>query len=113
MEMAVSIGFFRDWVYGTDIPKYHLAYSLSPADQGKVLLTGKITQSGVSDGFEMSVPVYVDFIGTPQRIGLAPVHGNGTSNEFKVLLPRKPKRVLLNANHDILSSENTVSEGAP
>jgi hypothetical protein len=101
--------FFREWVYGTEIPRYHLDYSLSPADQGKMLLTGKVTQSGVSDGFIMAVPVYVDFEGRPQRIGSAELRGNKTSNEFKVLLPRKPKRILINANHDILAAESSVS----
>jgi len=101
--------FFREWVYGTEVPSYHLDYSLTPADQGKTLLTGKVTQSGVSDSFEMPVPVYVDFEGFPQRIGSATLYGSHTSNEFKVLLPKKPKHVLINAYHDVLARESTVS----
>ena len=101
--------FFRDWVYGTEIPSYHLDYSLTPADQGKMLLTGKITQSGVSDNFAMPVPLYVDFDVRPQVIGSVVLRGNRTSNEFKVMLPKKPKRVLINANHDVLAAQSTVS----
>jgi Carboxypeptidase regulatory-like domain/Peptidase family M1 domain len=101
--------FFRDWVYSNEIPSYHLDYSLAPADQGKVLLTGKIIQSGVSDGFVMPVPVYVDFDVRPQMIGSVALRGNSTSSEFKVMLPKKPKRVLINANHDILAAQSTVS----
>jgi aminopeptidase N len=101
--------FFRDWVYGNEIPSYHLEYSLTPADQGKVLLTGKITQSGVSDNFVMPVPVYVEFDVRPQMIGSATLRGNRTSSEFKVMLPKKPKRVLINVNHDVLAAESTVS----
>lgn len=100
--------FFRDWVYGIEIPSYHLDYSLTPAEQGKILLTGKITQSGVSDSFAMPLPVYVEFDTWPQRIGSAVLRGN-TSNEFKVMLPKKPKRVLINANHDVLAAQSTVS----
>jgi hypothetical protein len=102
--------FFREWVYGTEVPSYHLEYSLTPADQGKTLLTGKITQSGVSDSFVMPVPVYVEFDAWPQRIGSAAIRGNRTSNEFKVMLPKKPKRVFINASHDVLAAQSTVSD---
>lgn len=101
--------FFREWVYRSEIPSYHLDYSLTPADQGKMLLIGKITQSGVSDNFVMPVPVYVEFDVWPQRIGTVALRGNRTSNEFKVMLPKKPKRVLINVNHDVLAAESTVS----
>ena len=101
--------FFRDWVYSNEIPSYHLDYSLTPTDQGKMLLTGKITQSGVSDNFVMAVPVYVEFDAWPQMIGSDALRGSHTSKEFKVLLPKKPKRVLLNVNHDVLAAETTIS----
>jgi hypothetical protein len=35
--------------------------------------------------------------------------GNQTSPEFKVILPKKPKRVVLNAHHDILATESVVT----
>jgi len=100
--------FFHQWVYGTDIPRYRLEYSISPGDQGKVLLTGKVTQSDVSQTFRMPVPVYIEFEDGIFRLGSVVVVGNATSPEFKIALPRKPKRVLLNANHDILNAENAV-----
>jgi hypothetical protein len=101
--------FFRDWVYGVEIPSYHLDYSLTAAEQGKTLLTGKITQSGVSDNFVMPVPVYVEFDFQPQKIGSTALRGSRTSSEFKVMLPKKPKRVLINANHDVLAAQSTAS----
>jgi hypothetical protein len=101
--------FFREWVYGTDIPSYRMEYSLTPADQGKLTLSGKITQSGVSAGFHMRVPLYVDFDGTLSRLGSVGLTGNETSPEFKVILPKKPKRILLNAHHDVLANESVVT----
>jgi aminopeptidase N len=101
--------FIREWIYGSDIPSYRMEYSTSPADQGKVTLTGKITQSGVSDTFRMRVPVYLDFDGNMMRLGSVPITGNQTSPEFKVIIPKKPKRVILNAHHDILTAESVVS----
>jgi len=101
--------FFRDWIYGTDLPRYRLEYSLKPSADGKVLLTGSLTQSGVSDSFLMKVPLYLDFDGHVVRAGAATVQGS-SSTEIKVVLPKKPKRVLLNANHDVLALESVVKE---
>jgi hypothetical protein len=84
-----------------------LDYSLTPAEQGKILLTGGITQSGVSESSVMPMPVYVES-DVWQRIGSATLRGN-TSSEFKVMLPKKPKRVLVNAIHDVLAAQRTVS----
>jgi len=36
--------------------------------------------------------------------------GSSTTDEIKVPLPQKPKRVLINANYDVLASES-VSAG--
>jgi len=101
--------FFREWVYGNEIPSYRLEYSLSPAEDGKVIFTGKITESGVSDSFRMRVPVYADFDGMLVRLGSVGVAGSQTTPEFKVKLPKKPKRVLLNAHHDVLAAESVVT----
>jgi hypothetical protein len=102
--------FFTQWIYGTEIPRYRLDYTLTPQADGKCLLTGVITQSDVSPRFRMLVPVYLDFDGKPVRLGEAGIIGNSTSPEFKVMLPQKPKRVLINANNDVLASES-VSVG--
>lgn len=50
--------FFTQWIYGTEIPRYRLDYTLTPQADGKCLLTGVITQSDVSPRFRMLVPVY-------------------------------------------------------
>lgn len=102
--------FFLQFVYGSEIPRYRLDYSLTPQAEGKFLLTGTVTQSDVSPGFRMLVPVYLDFDAKPVRLGEVGVMGNSTSQEFKVMLPQKPKRVLINANNDVLASES-VSAG--
>jgi hypothetical protein len=102
--------FFREWVYGTEIPSYRMEYSLAPEPGGKFLFTAKVTQSGVSPQFVMGVPIYFDFDGHVQRAGAVALLGNMTSNEFKLRLPKKPKHVLLNANHDVLAAETAVKE---
>src|SRR5215470_11166343 len=99
--------FFLRWDYGTEIPRYRLDYTLTPQEDGKCLLTFKITQSDVSAGFKMPAPIYLDLDGSNiVRLGEVKMFGSATSNEIKVPLPQKPKRVLINANYDVLATES-------
>jgi hypothetical protein len=99
--------FFNEWVFQTDLPSYRLDYSLAPAENGKVILTATVTQSDVSAGFKMRVPLYAEFDGRMMRLGWVPVEGSTTTKEFKVKLPKKPKKVVLCANYDVLASSVT------
>jgi len=60
-----------------------------------------ITQSEVDDRFVMLVPVFVDFGKGLVRIGQFGVAGN-SSRSTDVMLPAKPKTVVLNAYKDVL-----------
>ncbi len=102
--------FSREWIYGTELPKYRLEYSLKQAADGKVRFTGKMTQSDVSPEFVMRVPIYFDFDGRLIRAGSTVLRGNMTTPEIGVDLPKRPKRVLLSANHDVLAAETEVKE---
>lgn len=101
--------FYRDWIYGTDLPHYRLEYSIK-TEGGKAAFTGKLAESGVSPAFLMRVPVYFDIDGRMLRAGYVAMHGNMTSNELKITLPKKPKHVSINAFHDVLAAEITVKE---
>jgi hypothetical protein len=100
--------FFNAWVYGTELPRYKFDYTLTPSNDGKTLLKGTITQSDVSPNFKMRVPVYLDFDGKIMRMGAANITGNN-SVPLEVQLPQKPKRVLVNAFHDVLAVESVSS----
>jgi hypothetical protein len=93
--------FFDEWVYGTEVPKYHFEYQLIPDEAGKVKLHMTLTQSEVDERFVMLVPVFVDFGKGMVRIGQFGVAGN-SSRSTDVMLPSKPKAVALNAYKDIL-----------
>jgi hypothetical protein len=102
--------FFREWLYTTDVPGYRLEYSLKPGDHGDTVLDGKLTQSGVSPAFQMLVPIFGNFGesgGKMERIGIAAMRGNDT-REFRVSLSSPPKKVMLNLNHDILTTKDEV-----
>ncbi len=102
--------FFLQWVYGKEVPRYKLEYNLTPQSDGKTLLTFTLTQSEVSPGFGMLVPVYLDFDGKLTRLGEVPAIGSSTSQEYKVMLPQKPKRVLINYNYDVLAGASESVE---
>jgi hypothetical protein len=93
--------FFDEWVYGTQIPKYHLDYQLTPLDGGKTNLHMTITQSEVDDQFRMLVPVFVDFGKGMVPIGQLGMKGS-SSRSLDVPLPMQPKKVALNAYKDML-----------
>jgi hypothetical protein len=93
--------FFDEWVYGTQVPRYHFEYQLAPADAGKVKLHMTITQSDVDDHFAMLVPVYADFGKGMVRFGQVGMVGNSTRG-VDVMLPGQPKKVALNAYKEVL-----------
>jgi hypothetical protein len=99
--------FFNEWVYGSDVPSYRFEYSITPENDGKFLVNGTLTQSGVSDAFKMIVPVYADVDGKVFRMGEATMKAN-SSITFKVRLDKKPKRILINAYHDVLAREVVI-----
>jgi aminopeptidase N len=97
--------FFKEWVYGTDVPRYRFDYTVTPADGGKFTLKASLTQSEVSDAFKMLVPIYLDYDGRVVRMGQVTITGNTTESDITVTLPRKPNRVLINAHLDVLSAK--------
>ena len=44
------------------------------------------------------------------RLGGSRIIGSSVTPEFKVMLPKRPNRVLINAFHDILAKESVSNE---
>ena len=57
----------------------------------------------------MPVTIYIEMHARLISTASIPMVGSST-RQFKLNLPKKPKRVLLNANDDVLASESTVKE---
>jgi Carboxypeptidase regulatory-like domain/Peptidase family M1 domain len=92
--------FFNEYVYGTEMPTYKFEYQLG---NGGATLSGRITQSGVSDKFKMLVPIYVDYGKGFVRLGEARMIGN-TSVELKdIKLPNAAKRAATCSLQDVLA----------
>jgi hypothetical protein len=93
--------FFREWIMGTEIPRYTLKYETEQADGGKIRIKAEITQSEVDQNFAMFVPLFGDFGNGMVRLAQVPIVGNSTRS-VSFLLDRAPKKVVLNAYRDIL-----------
>jgi len=78
--------FFNEYVYGTEMPSYRFEYQLN---NGGATLSGRVTQSGVSDNFKMLVPLYVDSGKGLVKLGTARMIGN-TTVELKDLKLSEP-----------------------
>ena len=93
--------FFREWVWGTHVPRYSFKYEVQPADSGKFKVHAEITQSGVDENFAMFVPIFADFGDGMVRLSQVAIAGNST-RPVNFVLDRKPKKVSLNAYKEIL-----------
>lgn len=95
--------FFDQWVYGKEVPAYKLEYKVDSVS-GKSVLSGKITQSGVSDDFAMVVPLYLDFGNGWVSAGSVTIIGNKSFDLGSINLPQTPKRVAICALSDVLAT---------
>ena len=101
--------FFDEYVYGTALPTYKLDSNFERNSDGDVVLSMKITQSGVDDKFRMLVPVYLELAdGRTVNLGRIAIIGNSAKD---VKVPLKgvkdtPRRAMLNYYDDVLASRN-------
>jgi hypothetical protein len=99
--------FFNEYVYGTEYPSYRFEHSFSSESDGALVLNLKLTQSHVSDGFSMLIPVYVELEkGQVARLGRIRIRGN-TTIEKHVKLPnlgQKPRRAMIAYLDDVLGN---------
>jgi hypothetical protein len=100
--------FFNEYVYGIELPAYHFQGQVTQ-DGDKTVLHFTLAQSGVSPGFKMMVPLYLEYVdGKVFRLGSVNMVGSNTV-EKTVPLPKLPeavKRVSINYYYDVLSTEN-------
>jgi hypothetical protein len=100
--------FFREYVYGTDLPAYHFEGDATPSGEGWSVHF-KLTQSGVDAHFANAVPIYLELAdGKVMRMGQIAIHGPKTV-EQTVQLPKLPaaiKKVSINYYYDVLCTDN-------
>jgi hypothetical protein len=97
--------FFQQWVHGIEIPKFGHTLALSDSGGGKTRIRGAVSMSEVGKDFRTLVPIYLEFAdGMKVRIALMPLMGPSSRDvDFEIALPKAPKRVSINALHDVLA----------
>jgi len=93
--------FFNEWVYGTQVPRYHFKYDVQPGERNSFKVHVEITQSEVDQNFAMFVPVFADFGQGWVRLGQLALAGNSTRTAI-FNMDRQPKKVALNVFKDVL-----------
>ena len=101
--------FFKQWVYQSGFPSYELQYELQDEPDGKVLLTGTITQENVPENWFMVLPIVLSF-GEKQEGGAA-IRAYGPKSTFKLRLPMRPKKIELDPHHWIISEKTSTKGG--
>lgn len=90
--------FFEQWVYGTEIPKVKVSYTIAE-DGGQTALKGDIKIEGVPAHFRVYFPVLLKFKNGSAMSGR--LGGQGQS-AFAVKLPEKPVSVEMNPFQGLL-----------
>jgi hypothetical protein len=86
--------FFNEWVYDTGVPAYTLKTEVRAPAGGPCVVQGTITQSNVSDDFEMPVRL-VALYARDKRATLGRVVVGANGARFKFTAPQKPLRVMI------------------
>ena len=97
--------FFRQWVYGSAVPKYTSKLDFQDTGGGKYKISGSVTQSEVPGDFAVVMPIYVHFDKNNfAELARVPIVGSSTKEiNFEVALPKKPQKFTINAMHDVLA----------
>jgi hypothetical protein len=94
--------FFRQYVYGTGVPDYTFTYQVSSAGNGRWRVNGTIVRSGVSATWKDILPLYIHLGKRLGRLGW--IRCTQPKTTFSFTLPRKPDKLTLNDEEDILAN---------
>lgn len=110
-HIGADLGWFFDqWIYGTEIPTYRVAYRSEPAENGQYRVKLKVRQVNVGEAFQMYVPVTLD-LGN-DRVARVRVKVRGPTSEIDLpLMPSKPKAVRFNDLDGVLAEVKMVDWG--
>jgi len=93
--------FFNQYVYGTGIPQYSLAYTLDATPDGQSHVKGELHRAGVPDTWKDVIPLYAHVGEKTLRIGaLRSTHPTET---FDFVLPMKAARLSIAEYEDLLA----------
>jgi hypothetical protein len=91
--------FFKQWVYGTAVPKISIKYQLIPGESGKTLFKGDIGMANIPADFRVVMPFSLRF---GKDVGTGLLRATGPSTPFQIELPQKPDGVEFNSLNAVL-----------
>ena len=94
---------FYQAVYQTALPSYEMQYKIEDQPDGKVIVSGTITQQNAPEDWVMVLPVKFSFGGKQEASGTVFVQGQ--SSPFQIRLPMRPKKVELDPDRWILADK--------
>lgn len=100
--------FFSEWVYQSDLPSYQLDYHFENQPDGKVLITGNVTQENAPSNWVMILPLALTF---GKQTGYTTVLAKGPSASFAIRLPSRPNKVELDPRRWVLSEKTSTKGG--
>jgi hypothetical protein len=99
--------FFRQWVYDTPLPSYHLAYTVEDQPDGTSVVSGTVTQDNAPKNWFMPLPVVFKF--SDKELAYGTVAVVGPSQAFSIRLPKHPQSVELDPNRWVLSEKTSTN----
>lgn len=99
---------FSQAVYQSELPSYEMQYKITPEADGKVMISGTITQKNAGENWVMVLPVKFGFGGKQEAMGTVIVQGPSTP--FQIRLPASPSKVQLDPERWILA-ESVSTKG--
>ncbi len=107
-QLGTDLGWFFDqWIYGSDVPTYRVAYRTVPADNGQYRVKLQVAQAHVPEDFQMYVPVTLD-LGN-DRVARLRVKVRGPKSEIDLpLMPAEPKALKFNDLDGVLAEVKMV-----
>jgi hypothetical protein len=99
--------FFDQWIYGTAIPTYKVAYRTERMGDGQYRVRLQVQQEGVPEGFLAYVPVTVDL--GKDRVARVRVKVTGARSDLELPpMPAEPKAVKFNDFEGVLADVKMV-----
>jgi hypothetical protein len=99
--------FFDQWVYGTAIPKYTYATKTEKQGDGSYKVTMRVKQEHVPAGFQMPIPLEVNF-GDNKLVRLRIMVSKPEEEIVLPMLPLEPEKITFNVFSSVLCE---VEEG--
>ena len=101
--------FFRQWVYGTQIPRFEYSWEREQQADGQWVIRGTIKQFDTDPPFRVFMPITIKFDDSRRRTFLQEINSAVTTFESPPM-DLKPDELIFNDYHSVLCREKLVKK---